>query len=255
MLKRTTEEVAIYFLKRGCKLLGQYKGAMIKMKYQCACGQFGNTSWNNFTKGKRCGNCSKHGLKKKRSLQQVREIFVNRGCEFLDNEFNGIHYKHKFRCKCLHEGVITFAAFYHQNQLCYNCGLKKNSGPNHHEWIEDREQKRLNDLFRKKCHKALSSSLKAIGKEKVGHTSDLIGYGPKQLQNHIINHPNWESLKLGKWHLDHIFPIAAFIKYGINNLSLINHLDNLRPVTVSENLKKNDVYDDNLFLLWLQNHQ
>lgn len=38
MLKRTTEEVKEYFKQQGCELLDEYKGAQIKMKYRCKCG-------------------------------------------------------------------------------------------------------------------------------------------------------------------------------------------------------------------------
>ncbi len=218
MLKRTTKEVAEYFKQHGCELLGKYLGCMEPMEYRCSCGKYSEISWNNFTKGKRCGHCVKHGQKKKRSLEEVKAIFKERGCEFLDEEFKGIHYKHKYRCKCGKKGEVTFAGIYYMNQHCYDCGLKKLRGENHPQWITDRKQKRLNDLFRKKCYKALSSTLKATGKEKVGHTSDMLGYGPKELQEHIIEHPNWNKVKDENWHLDHIFPINAFLESKILRL-------------------------------------
>lgn len=129
------------------------------MEYKCSCGSYGFTSWNNFSRGKRCGHCTKWGQSKKRSLTEVKQIFKERGCEFLDNEFKGIHYKHQYRCKCGREEEITFAGFYHQNQLCRECGLEKNKKSGHHAWIADREEKRRRDLFRKKCYKALSSTV------------------------------------------------------------------------------------------------
>lgn len=119
-------------------------------------------------------------------------------------------------------------------------------------WIADRKQKRLNDLFRKKCYKALSSTLKAINKEKVGRTTELLGYTPKQLQEHVEKHPNWTSVKDGNWHLDHISPIAAFTEHNINDISLINCLDNLQPVSQAENNYKWATYDKRKFQKWLK---
>lgn len=58
--------------------------------------------------------------------------------------------------------------------------------------------------------------------------------GYKQLQEHIKNHPNYENLKDVKWHIDHIFPITAFAKYNIRDISLINYLENLRPLRYKE---------------------
>jgi len=253
-LIRSTKDVSKYFNEHGCELLDEYVGCIHKMKYKCHCGEIGNTSWNNFTKGKRCGNCTKYGQKKKRSLEEVQKIFKERNCEFLDEEFKDIHFKHNYRCKCGKCCKITFAGFYHLNQNCKECGILKQSGKDHWKWREDRSQKRLDDLFRKKCYKALRSSLKATGKEKVGRTSDILGYGTKELQEHIRNHENWDNVKDEKWQIDHIFPIAAFVEHGIRDLALINHLDNLMPLNGDENLKKSDKYDKKEFLEWVKRH-
>ena len=252
MPRRTTEEAAQYFKEQGCELLDKYIGAQIKIKYRCSCGEIGNTSWNNFTHGKRCGKCAKCGHSKKRSLKEVKKIFQERGCRFLDDDFKGIHHKHRYRCKCGREAEITFAGFHHQDQYCKECGREKNTGEGNHGWIKDREQKRLNDLFRKKCYKALNSSLKAVGKEKVGRTSDMLGYGPKELQEHIKRHPNWNKVKDKNWVIDHIFPIAAFLEHNITDVSLINRLDNLRPITQKRNNQKHAKYNKRDFKRWLK---
>ena len=240
------------FAKEGCELLGEYKGCMIKMNYRCKCGNISAITWNNFSKGVRCGNCAKYGMCKKRSLQEVKKMFQDRGCEFLDDEFKGIHYKHNYRCKCGREAEITFAGFHHQNQLCHECGLNKNKGENHHMWIEDREEKKLKDKFRKKCYKALRSTLNATGRNKVGRTSDMLGYGPKELQKHIKQHPNWDNVKDGDWHLDHIFPVEAFVEHNIKDIKLINCLENLQPLSQRENNKKSYKYDKKSFLKWIK---
>jgi len=251
-LKRTTQDVADYFKQYGCELLDEYHGCMEPMDYKCNCGGFGTISWNNFTKGKRCGQCAKYGQSKKRSLNQVKEIFVNRGCEFLDKKFNGIHFKHRYKCKCGRRAKITFGAFYYQKQCCRKCGLDKMRGSKNPAWRSDREQLELDKRFRKRCYKALQSTLKAVGKEKVGHTSDMLGYGPKELQEHIRNHPEWTRVKDGNWHLDHIWPIKAFLDHGINDVALINCLENLRPSTQKANNEKWAHYEPADFHDWLR---
>jgi 5-methylcytosine-specific restriction endonuclease McrA len=251
-LKRTTEEAKAYFAEQGCELLGEYVGCMQKMKYRCKCGSISEINWNHFSRGKRCGNCAKYGLSKKRTVEQVREIFKERGCEFLDDEFKSIQHKHNYRCSCGTVSQISFAAFHYQNQTCYECGLKKNLGPNHHMWIEDRELARQNKLFRKKCYKAVRATLLATEQEKVGSTTELIGYTPKQLQEHITNHPNWKKVKNGDWHLDHIFPIQAFLDCGIKDMALINCLENLQPISGRENDSKGAKYNKKSFEKWLR---
>jgi hypothetical protein len=54
------------------------------------------------------------------------------------------------------------------------------------------------------------------------------------------------------WHTDHIFPIKAFLDYGIVDIKIINCLENLRPLDAKENLCKNAKYDKVLFEQWLQ---
>lgn len=252
-LKRTTEEVAEYFKNHNCQLLDEYRGTQIKMKYICSCGNMGNTSWNNFSKGKRCGKCVKWGLAHKKSLDEVKSFFNSLGCEFLSTKYNGIHDHYTFRCKCgkIEEGIMS--AFLHgKKKGCYACYLQSRSGKNNHSWKPDREKHRNDVLFRKKMYKALRSTLNAFNQSKVGKTSDMLGYGPKDLQQHIFNHSSWEKVKAINWHLDHIFPIQAFLDYNIYRPELINALDNLQPLEGKENISKHGRYDKKLFENYLK---
>ena len=128
-------------------------------------------------------------------------------------------------------------------------------GENNPSWREDREQFELEKKLRKKFYKALQSTLAATGKKKVGRTSDMLGYGPKELKNHVTNHPNWNRVKCENWHLDHIFPISAFIEHGVTDPAIVNHLDNLQPVTQKENNQKWATYDKKAFEKWLIEHE
>lgn len=250
-LKRTTKEVAIYFKEQGCELLGEYTGCVNKMKYRCKCGNIGNTSWNKFTNGRRCGMCGKHGRSIGYSLEEVQEIFKERGCELLEKEYINHTTMMRYRCKCGRTSKITFSAFNHQQQYCKECGLESNKKENHWNWNSDREALKKKQKFRKKIYKALQSSLEATGKKKLGRTSDMLGYGPFELQKHIENHPNWNNVKDKSWHLDHIFPIQAFVDYGIDDMRVINDLDNLQPITQFQNNQKKDKYDKKSFKEWL----
>ena len=150
--------------------------------------------------------------------------------------------------------MIALNPFLHQKQYCKECGLEKLRGSSHHAWRKDRDELRRIALFRKRIYKALSSSLKAVGKDKIGRTSDILGYGPKELQEHVARHPNWPRVKDKQWHLDHIFPIQAFVDNGIDDVSLINCLKNLQPITQQENNRKKDKYNQADFQKWLKGH-
>lgn len=252
---RQQQEVEGYFAAQGCKLLDKYTHSMTKMRYVCSCGQEGNTSWNNFTKGKRCGKCCKTGPSKKWSIDRVKERFAERGCEFIDDDYKGIHHKHKYRCKCGREAQITFAAFHYQEQYCWDCGVEKNKGAGNPMWKGDRDEMAANRLFRKKCYKALRTSLHRTEQRKNRRTHELLGYTHQELREHVEKHPRWAELKDGPWHLDHIFPIQAFLDRGIRDLRLINSLNNLQPLPGEENIAKSDNYDQEEFEKWLIAHK
>jgi hypothetical protein len=66
----------------------------------------------------------------------------------------------------------------------------------------------------------------------------ILGYGPDQLKQHIesqfISGMTWENR--GLWHIDHKKPISTFSPN--DPISVINSLDNLRPVWKEYNLKR-----------------
>jgi hypothetical protein len=63
---------------------------------------------------------------------------------------------------------------------------------------------------------------------------------------------NWTKIKNEIWHIDHIFPLKAFVDYGILDLGLANCLENLRPMLGKENMSKNAKYDRFSFEFWLE---
>ena len=78
-----------------------------------------------------------------------------------------------------------------------------------------------------------------------------MGYTPKDLKEHLVNHSNWKRVKDEVWNIDHIFPVKAFIDYGIKDMSLINCLENLQPLEKYDNLSKGRKYDKKQFEKWL----
>jgi hypothetical protein len=112
----------------------------------------------------------------------------------------------------------------------------------------DREAVRLRKRFRKMCGQYIKRFMDATGQRKTRHTHELLGYTPEQLQEHILNHPDYIKVKDGEWHVDHIMPIQAFLDHNILDLKIINSLDNLRPMAGVENISKADVYDKEEFV-------
>lgn len=111
--------------------------------------------------------------------------------------------------------------------------------------------KKCRELIPKKIYAALRRCCIATGEKKLQKTNIILGYTPQQLQDHVKNHPNWKYVKNNEWHLDHIFPIIAFLDYGIVDFSVICCLDNLQPITGKENCRKNGKYSKKEFECWI----
>jgi hypothetical protein len=242
--KRITEEVAEYFAEQGCELFDEYTGAMNKMKYRCSCGRMSEISWNNFTAGKRCGCGSK--IRRRYSIEDIRSLLANEGMVLLSTERKSYDQPLQYLCKCKKVITKSLRKILHDGKHCSECAHKimgmKRRNPN----------RQFERKFKKKMYKALQTCLQAIGKDKAGHTADLLGYGPKDLQARITTHPDWNKVKDQIWHLDHIFPIQAFIRYKIFDLKLINCLENLRPMNGKDNDIKHNRYNKQDFEFWLK---
>ena len=252
----TYQFVQSFFLKNGCKLLEDtYINARTPMRYRCSCGNESKIVFYSFKSGNRCKNCGSRKISERFSYshEKIKSEFAAVGCMLLD-QYEKSSKTMRYICSCGKEAKISWNNF-KKGKRCWDCGIAKRSGENHYEWVDDREKFKMDLIFRQRSYKLLSMSLAVTGRVKKSKTSALLGYDYKELQNHIINHENYEKVKNGKWHIDHIFPIKAFSDHKIYDLSLINCLENLRPISASENCRKNAKYDKQEFLIWLQTKQ
>ena len=245
-LKRTTEEVRTYFAEFGYELLGEYEGVIKPIECRCSCGKISKISWNNFSRGRRCAYCHPTGRKKKYTLEEVSKVFEEHGCKLLATEYQSNIEPLDCVCKCGRPWKASVNVILNQNQYCQECGResarKKLTKPG---------SKKYRELYYK-YRKSIRRTLAALNMKKLDYSHKLLGYTAKDLQNHIINHPNWNNVKDTEWHLDHIFPVKAFVDHGITDIKLINCLDNLQPLSQKENNQKCDNYDKQAFEVWLQ---
>lgn len=242
------KEVREYFLNKDCELLeGTYINNRTEMNYRCECGDISQITFDSFKRGSRCAKC---GGNEKLTLEYVYNCFKGQGCELLEKEYKNRNMKMKYRCSCGDINKITFSNF-KQGRRCKKCGIAKISGDNNYKWIKDRKKVKENYKFRKKCHNLLQRTLRKTNQRKTDKTYKLLGYDSSDLQNYIYNHSNWDIAKNKDFHLDHIFPIKAFLDYNIKDIKLINNLDNLQLLSKRENLSKRDKYDRKDFENWL----
>ena len=238
-------KIFFHFLKEGCKLLTpnwennenalNKTSSNIKLQYICKCGRISETTWKNFSKKSLCSYC-KIGRPRTYSLEEIKEFFRKEQFELISKEYKNSKTPLEIKCKNNHITKTTANCF-KKTKKCITCL---------------HENKKFIKKIRTKLHKMLSRTLRESGIDKNGKTYDLLGYTPKMLQEHIASHPNWKNVKDINWNLDHIFPIIAFLDYGITNPKIINSLNNLRPISQIENCRKSGKYNKIDFEIWLK---
>ena len=254
-----------YFEEQGCELLeDSYTNARVPIKYRCVCGKESKICFYSFKAGNRCKECGnkksadkqtgrfRDGTELTHGLDYAMNFFAKHGCKLLEKRYIKSVAPMKFVCSC---GNITQRSLnkFKKSPYCNRCGFARRSGVNNYQWRTDREQVRWEYEFRQRSYKLLKMVLNATGRVKNNRSAEMLGYDYKQLQRHVMEHPNWAVLRNKKWHLDHIFPIKAFLDYGIKDIKAINCLENLQPLSVKENCSKSAKYDKIEFEDWLRN--
>jgi hypothetical protein len=250
MRKHTIDYITNYFEERGCELLSNdYANNRQILDYKCVCGNLSKIRFSDFKEGKRCNKCGiiKTKEKKKLDAKYVINYFASRNCILLD-DYQGNQYPMLYICNCGRLSKIAFDNFV-KGKRCRECGKLKISDSNNYQWREDRDKLKKESLFRKKCYNILYRTLKMTNKHKKGSCYQILGYSANELINHIEQ--NYPTFINTNFHLDHIFPIKAFMDFGILDIKLINCLENIQPLNCNDNWSKGDKYNKNEFLTWL----
>ena len=214
------------FKSNNCELLEEYKNSYTPMKYQCSCGNISKIRYYDFKKGVRCAKCKSNKQKKlfSHSQEEINVIFNENGFNVI-----GIYINNRTPLECIcskgHFIKITLNSI-NNNQGCIKCKNDRQSvnqtGELNHRWIRDRTKVR--DIQR-------LQDLSTTYTQKFRKNKNIID----------IN-----------LHVDHIFPIKAFVEHGIYDLDIINCEDNLQILSKEENLKKCAKYDETIFLNWIK---
>ena len=109
----------------------------------------------------------------------------------------------------------------------------------------DKEKHRKNPHI-KAWRNVIHNSLSRLGKDKEGHTIDLLGYSALALRNHITSlfteGMSWGNY--GEWHIDHIVRVSEFD--STTPPSVVNSLSNLRPLWATTRRINGVIYEGNL---------
>jgi hypothetical protein len=254
-IKFSYDQVKTVFEDNGCVLLEkEYTSNNTPMKFLCSCGVKDVISLTSIKAGARCNQCTARKiaesnrvtdeeLKKRCETKKFKFIrsFVNK-----DNDRTYIEYV----CHC---GNMSKTGLFNFNKIenCRICGNNKKSGKNCYKWNADRAEVRNRKIIRKRLGNIINRCLFKQNGQKSANTERLLKYHPNILKEKIMQQVKELGLENKAWHVDHIFPVQAFIDHKIYDLSLINHIDNLRALSEEDNLKKYDNYDKDKFLNWV----
>lgn len=249
--KLSYEEAKSIFERNGFKLLEkEYISNRVPMKCICVCGNEAQMRLQDVAMGVKCQKYCMVKLlsnKFKTKDEEIKKICEDNGCKFIESWIQNKRTRLKYICKCGNEWEAYLCNF-KKCPNCKKCGNLKVSGENCYMYDPDREAVGLRKRFRKMCGQYIKRFMDATGQRKTRHTHKLLGYTPEQLQEHILNHPDYDGIKDAEWHVDHIMPIQAFLDHGILDLKIINSLENLRPMKGEENISKADSYDEEEFI-------
>jgi len=248
------EDVKNFYRQNDCELLSlTYDNVWEDLEFICSCGGIHKKSFFLFKQSPRCKICQGNiqSEKQRFSYEYVKSCFEKRNCQLLSKEYINNNILLDYVCSCGCKSSIAFGDFM-TGTTCRKCFYKRNTGKNHYNWQPDRKKLKENKKYRVMIRNVLRCCLKIIGVKKNNKTEKMLGYTYKDLKTCIKNHPNYIKVKDDKWHIDHIFPIKAFLDYHIKDVKLINCLDNLEPIEAIKNLRKNCKYDKNKFEEWLR---
>jgi len=255
-IKGTIEEARKLFLSYGLTLTEkEYKTNNTPMSFICSCGTKDKISLTSVKNGAKCSECTRRKIAQSNRISD--EELSNR-CDDKKFKFirsfisrnNGRTYI-EYVCHC---GNQAKTGIYNFNKIvnCKLCGIKKKSGSNCYKWNHDRDEVRNRKIIRKRISNIIARCLFKSSTEKTSSTIKLLKYHPNQLKEKMTLQVIEKGLQNKEWHVDHIFPVQAFIDHQIYDLSLINHLDNLQALPKDENLEKYDKYDKEKFLAWVE---
>lgn len=228
------------------------------MKYICSCGRISKIKYSNFYSGNRCNDCGNKTIGKKLSKpKQYYKNEIKKMGYLLADDFKHWTDKLKFICpKCNDTFFRSYSNLNKTKNMCKPCSWLDISNENNYRYRKDRDKMHQEYKFHCRCNKMLLRCLKLQNQKKIERTHKMLGFSPKELMKHILNHNNWKNNKWdilsSDWHIDHIFPFKAFMEYNINDIKTINCLENLQPLSKKENLSKHDKYNKEEFESWLR---
>lgn len=181
-----------------CLLSETYNNSKEKLKILCKCSSTYFCTLTNFMKSqKQCKRCGiELRIKQKReSIEEVRKVVSDGGCELISKEYLNNHTKLKFKCKCGNVFESTLLHFKKGKKQCNECSQRST-----HEW---REAEKIfysygYSVYEPQKYKSIKTNLDAMDKDgyKYKICLDRIRNNIKPRRFHVNNPFTIENIKL-----------------------------------------------------------
>lgn len=125
--RRSIGEIRSIFEELGCALLStEYKGTDSPLRFTCGCGEMGHKRISDFMKSPQCIKCgnSERVEISRYKLDEVVEMFAERGCKFSDESYTNSKTLLNYICSCGNPSRITLEALI-MGRKCSNCRESK----------------------------------------------------------------------------------------------------------------------------------
>lgn len=114
-----------YFESEGCKVLNDdFRTVKDSVRYIARCGHENTTDYNHFSDQKVGRVCSKCSKSIRYSYDDVKQFFLDAGCELLEQEYKNCKTPMRFRARCGHASRIDLDHFLNDktySKLCLSC--------------------------------------------------------------------------------------------------------------------------------------
>ena len=214
--------------------------------------------------------CSRKDYNTGRRKNLSYNIYKNKNCKVCNKEFKPFSYKNIYCSKSCNRKWYLQSPETYQKKLASVRKWKENQSSEAHEkqlasvrkWKENNREKNLeiNRISRKRMmpkwrknrklvdpsyhisetiRSYISRSIKGKIKEKK-RTEEIVGIDFKDLVRYLEKKfkPGMTLSNYGKWHIDHIKPVAKFDLTISGELEKCFHYTNLQPLWAIDNLKK-----------------
>lgn len=119
-------------------------------------------------------------------------------------------------------------------KMASDVAIKKRKLSNEERINRNRQRTRYKNL--------INRFISASGIKKTVKTSRILGYSQNEFVKHIESQfrdgMSWKDRE--SFHIDHIVPVAHFLRSGITDPKTVNALSNLQPLYPNENRAKSD---------------